>query len=53
MSAELLEKTKHLLEIGWVWKSVDGFGKILTSPSNDIYPLKKINDQLYIPEFIK
>jgi hypothetical protein len=53
MNIELLEKTEHLLKRGWVWKDIEGLGRVLSCPDNETYPLKQIAKNILIPEFLK
>lgn len=53
MNIELLEKTEHLLDRGWVWKDIEGLGRVLSCPNNEIYPLKQIAKNILVPEFLK
>ena len=53
MNSIIHNQTSYLLEKGWKWKNVKGMGQVLTCPDDKTYPLKKIMENIYIPEFIK
>lgn len=49
----MTETIDRLLSDGWIWKKVDGFGKILTSSDDKVYPLTQIEKNMYVPEFLR